>query len=142
MSYGDPSGQNKNLNTGRSLFEDLNSEKVTKYLGYPVRMFARRTHKIDQIHAVKKLLRELWVNEGLDKFQEAITNYRYIWDDKRGEFQEEPYHDWSSHCLDQLAYFAVNFLVPQQALDPIQQKINQLSKTNFDFSNDFYANKV
>ena len=141
MSYGDPSGQNKNLNTGRSLFEDLNSEKVTKYLGYPMRMFARRTHKIDQIHAVKKLMRELWVNEGLDKFQEAITNYHYIWDEKKNEFQEEPYHDWSSHAMDSLAYFAVNFLKPV-VIDPIEQKIRDLNKTNFDISSDFYANKV
>ncbi len=141
MSYGDPSGQNRNLNTGRSLFEDLNSERVTAYLGYPMRMFARRTLKIDQIHAVKKVLKELWVDEGCLKFTEAIANYHYIWDEKKNEFQEEPYHDWSSHAMDSLAYFAVNFLKPV-VIDPIEQKIRDLNKTNFDISSDFYANQV
>mgnify|MGYP001573730635 CR=1 FL=1 len=141
MSYGDPSGQNKNLITGRSLFEDLNSDKVTKFLGYPIRMFARRTHKIDQKHDVKRLMKELWVDEQLEKFIKAITNYHYIWDEKRGEFQKDPYHDWSSHAMDSLAYFAVNFLVPK-VIDPIQQRINALTNIVLDLSSEFYANKV
>ena len=142
MSYGDPSGQNRQLNTGRSIFEDLNSDKATQQLGYPIRMFARKTAVIDKIHDVKKLLKILWVDERLEKFTEAITNYHYTWDEKRGEFQNEPYHDWSSHAMDQLGYFSVNYLVPSKPLDPIEQKIRQLRGATLDLSQDFYANKV
>lgn len=143
MSYGDPSGQNRQLNTGRSVFEDLNSDQVTKYLGYPIRMFARRGHNIDKINSVKKLLKILWVDPKCQKFIEAVKNYHYTWDEKKGEFSELPYHDWSSHACDQLGYFAVNYLVPRP-VDPIQEKINRLQKQsgNFDLSNNFYANRV
>lgn len=143
MSYGDPAGQNRQLNTGRSVFEDLMSDKTTKTLGYHLQMFARKSFVIDKIHATKRLLGTLWVDERCEQFTSAITNYHYSWDDKRGEFSEEPYHDWSSHGCDQLGYFAVNYLVPQnKTTDPIEEKIRRLQKTNIDISSNFYANKV
>lgn len=143
MSYGDPAGQNRQLNTGRSVFEDLMSDRTTKRLGYQLKMFARKSFVIDKIHATKQLLGHLWVDERCNQFIEAITNYHYSWDDKRGEFSEEPYHDWSSHGCDQLGYFAVNYLVPQrQTFDPVQEKIRKLRQTNLDISANFYANKV
>lgn len=141
MSYGDPSGNNRQLNTGRSIFEDLNSRKTAEKLGYPMRMFARRTHVIDKIHATKNLLNNLYVDEKLEPFINAIVNYHYTWDDSRGEWQEEPYHDWSSHAMDQLGYFAVNFIVPPKQLDPVAKKLKQFNKQNFDLSTGFYANK-
>ncbi len=138
MSYGDPSGQNRQLNTGKSIFEDLNSDKTTKYLGYPMRMFARRTQVIDKIHSVKKILKYLYVDESLTPFTDAITNYHYQWDESRGEFKPEPFHDKWSHAMDQLGYFAVNYLVPV-TLDPVQEKIRKLQVQNHDLSNDFYS---
>lgn len=141
MSYGDPSGQNRQLNTGRSVFEDLMSDETAKKLGYRMRMFARKSFVIDKINATKNLFNSLWVDDRCDKIIEAITNYHYAWDDKRGEFSEEPYHDWSSHGCDQLGYFSVNYLIPQK-IDPIEAKIRQLNKSVMDINPDFYANQV
>ena len=141
MSYGDPSGQNRQLSTGRSVFEDLNSQTVTAYLGYPMRMFARKTHVIDKIHAVKRLLNVLWVDPRLEKFIEAISNYHFTWNEKKGEYEENPYHDWSSHAMDQLGYFSVNYLVPR-VIDPVEQKIRKLQNSPFSLGTEFYANQV
>lgn len=140
MSYGDPSGKNRQFNTGRSIFEDMNSSETTKKLGYPMRMFARKGSNIDKINATKNLLSKLYVNENLEKFQTAIANYHYIWDDKRGEFTKEPYHDWSSHCCDQLGYFAVNYLIPVAPISPLEKRIKKLQSANSDLSTNFYSN--
>jgi hypothetical protein len=144
MSYGDPSGNNRQLNTGRSLFEDLNSAATTKFLGYPIRMFARRTKKIDQIHAVKQLLKILYVDERLDKFIEALKGYHYTWDDKRGEFSQDPFHDSSSHGCDSLAYFAVNYLYPHnKTVSPLEKKIRkQYTTSSGSLDNSFYSNQI
>ena len=149
MSYGDPAGKNRQLNTGRSVFEDLNSPETTKKLGYSIRMFARKSFVIDKINATKRLLTNLWVDENNEQFINAITNYHYTWDEKRGEFSQEPYHDWSSHACDQIGYFAVNYLNPptnqqgeELALNEIQRKIKQLKGSSLDLSNDFYANNI
>ena len=141
MSYGDPSGNNRELLTGRSVFEDLNSDETTRKLGFQMRMFARKTNVIDKIEATKRLLGCLWVDEGCEGMVEAITNYHYTWDDKRGEFRNEPYHDQFSHYCDSLGYFAVNYLVPKQ-VDPIQEKINKLRAATTSINTDFYANTV
>lgn len=142
MSYGDPAGKNRQLNTGRSVFEDLMDEKTTKKLGYPMRMFAQKSFVIDKINATKRLLGMLWVDERLEQFKNAITNYHFTWDEKRGEFSKDPYHDWSSHGCDQLGYFAVNAISPPKTLDPIEAKIKEMQKQQLDISQDFYANRV
>lgn len=143
ISYGDPSGQNRQLNTGRSVFEDLNSERTTKILGYPVRMFARRANNIDKMNAAKNLLNRLWIdNTKCEKFVEAITSYHYTWDDKRGEYTKDPYHDWSSHGSKMLEYFAVNYQNPSKLTNPTEELIKQARRQPFSLSNDFYANKV
>lgn len=139
MSYGDPAGKQRNLLTGRSVFEDLNSAKTTQYLGYPLSMFSRPSHVIDKIHSTKKLLQILWVDERCKAFINAITNYHYQWDEAKGEYKPDPYHDWSSHAMDQLGYFSVNYLVPP-VKDPIQERINKLQAKDFDLSTNFYSN--
>ncbi len=140
MSYGDPSGQNRQLNTGRSVFEDLNSQRTTNMLGYPIRMFARRANNIDKMNVAKRVLSTLWVDERCEKFINAITHYHFKWDDTRGEFTKEAYHDWSSHGSKMLEYFSVNYLTPHEVLDPVQKKIKDMTKIKFDLSNDYYAN--
>ena len=122
MNFGDPSGNNRNLNTGRSIFEDLADA------GIP--LSARRTTKIDQINAVKKMMPNLWVNDKLTKFIDAITNYHYEWEEAKGEWKRDPYHDWSSHCLDQLAYFATNYQVMPKPLDNVERKLRALRAQN------------
>ena len=117
LHFGDPSGANRNLNTGRSVFEDLAAQGIM--------VFAHPTRVIDKIHDTQKLMREkLFVNKSCTRFIEAITNYHYTWDEKRGQFSSEPYHDWSSHCADQLGYFAVNYRIPPKPLSEIEKKLN------------------
>lgn len=125
MNFGDPSGNNRNLNTGRSVFEDLASSLMPQNPNGIV-LTARRTSEIDKIHDVKKLLPKLWVNSRLTKFVDAITNYHYVWDESRGEYRHEPFHDWSSHAMDQLGYFAVNYQVVPRPLDNVERKLRAL----------------
>lgn len=50
----------------------------------------------------------LWVSElACQIFLDYIAQYRQKWDDKRGMFLEEPYHDFTSHAADVHRYAAV-----------------------------------
>ena len=50
----------------------------------------------------------LWVNEiPCQTFLDCIAQYRQKWDDKRGMFLPEPYHDFTSHPADVHRYAAV-----------------------------------
>jgi len=47
------------------------------------------------------LFNRLWVDTGNCSFWlDAISQYRQRWDEKRGMFIEEPYHDWTNHKAD------------------------------------------
>lgn len=37
----------------------------------------------------------------------ALENYHFLWDEDKGVFKKEPYHDWSSHGADAARYAAV-----------------------------------
>ncbi len=132
LHFGDPSGANRNLNTGRSVFEDLAAQKIM--------VFARPTRVIDKISATVKLIRDhLYVGSKCHRFIDAITNYHYTWDERRGEYSREPYHDWSSHACDQIGYFAVNYQVPARPLNDIEKKLEEMKKqTSMSNLNNFY----
>ena len=50
----------------------------------------------------------LWVDEDKCAFWiDAISQYRQEWDEKRGMFQERPFHNWASHGADVHRYAAV-----------------------------------
>lgn len=50
---------------------------------------------------------QVWIDEGLERFVDTLSQYRKEWDDKRGEFKNKPLHDWTSHCADSVRYWAV-----------------------------------
>lgn len=59
------------------------------------------------IHLVRSLLNQLWIDEekaaqGL----KCLRRYHYAFDEKRGRFNEDPYHDWSSNGADAMRYLA------------------------------------
>jgi hypothetical protein len=59
----------------------------------------------DGIHAAKLAWGHLWIDsEKCHLFLDAIPQYRREWNDKRGMFNERPYHDWTSHPADQFRY--------------------------------------
>jgi phage terminase large subunit len=50
----------------------------------------------------------LWISEDACQiFLDYIAQYRQRWDEKRGMFLEEPYHDFTSHAADVHRYAAV-----------------------------------
>lgn len=62
----------------------------------------------DRINAGKLLFNRLWVDESnCQVWLDYIIQYRQKWDDKKGMFLEEPYHDFTSHAADELGYAAI-----------------------------------
>jgi hypothetical protein len=62
----------------------------------------------DGIEAGKRMWERLWVNEPkCSVWIDNISQYRRVWDDNRGMFKEEPYHDFSSHSADVHRYAAL-----------------------------------
>ena len=62
----------------------------------------------DGINAVRLIFNKCWFDEtkckqGLN----ALSNYHKEYDEKRREYKNAPYHDWSSHAADSFRYFAV-----------------------------------
>ena len=64
------------------------------------------------------------INQGIDKalmlfprllideqkgelFTEAVRQYRKLWDEKKLDWLDEPYHDWTSHYADTVRYLAL-----------------------------------
>lgn len=69
----------------------------------------------DGIDKARLLFARLWIDEGrCAPFLDAIGQYRQEWDDKRGVFRDQPYHDWTSHDADMLRYAA---LVEEQMIN-------------------------
>ncbi len=59
------------------------------------------------IEAVKRMFSRLWVDENQKEFLETIPQYKRQWDESRGMFRDDPYHDFASHYADMLRYCAV-----------------------------------
>lgn len=62
----------------------------------------------DGINAVRALIPRCYFDkkkcaQGI----EALRNYRKEYDEKRKEYKNKPYHDWTSHGSDAFRYFAV-----------------------------------
>jgi hypothetical protein len=50
----------------------------------------------------------LYISEqNCPKTLSALTGYQYIWDDKRGMWGRQPYHNWASHWGDVIRYLAL-----------------------------------
>lgn len=75
----------------------------------------------DGINALRQILPRMWFDEEKCKQGlEALRSYRKEWDEKRKEYKNRPFHDWSSHaCLtgDTLVLMANN---TEQRIDQIK----------------------
>jgi len=129
--YGDPSGKSRNLLTGRSVFEELHRNKLY--------ITARKSDVIDKIEATRKLItNQLVVDERCSKLIDAITSYHYTWNEDRGQYTREPFHDWSSHQCDQLGYFAVNYLTPAKLMSHVEKMLVELKERETGLNLDMY----
>lgn len=120
--YGDIAGNQRNEVTGTSIFEWFLDQRP------PVHMEARKTTEIDEKHAVQVILPKTFVDDRLTPFIKAMQNFRYEWDEKKGEFREKPFHDKYSHGPKALAYFAVNHFTPQEKLSSLEEKMLKLQE--------------
>lgn len=63
----------------------------------------------DRISIAQLAISHLWVDEKKnEKWIDAMSQYHYGWDEKRGMFLDDPYHDWASHFADEFCYAAVS----------------------------------
>lgn len=64
----------------------------------------------DGINAVRVIFDRCWFDaEKCKQGLNALSNYHKEYDEKRKEYKNTPYHDWSSHAADAFRYFAVGF---------------------------------
>ena len=62
----------------------------------------------DGINAVRTRFNTLWFDEEkCTKLLHNLSLYHKEWDDRRGEFKNQPFHDFTSHGADMLRYWAV-----------------------------------
>jgi len=62
----------------------------------------------DGINAATLLLSKLWVDkEKCGEWIKSMKNYIRQWDDKRGMYKDEPFHNYASHGADEFRYAAI-----------------------------------
>jgi phage terminase large subunit len=98
--------QVRELGTGKSRMEVLASLGIRALPG-------RALPVHDGIQAARMLLPLCWFDavkckEGI----EALRMYRREYDEKRQEFRNAPYHDWTSHPADAFRTFAMGYRTP------------------------------
>lgn len=91
----------RELGSGRSRLE------VAQSIGINFQIVPRLSIE-DGINAVRNRFNTLWIDEEKNKEAiRAVANYHKEFDEKRGTFKNQPFHDWSSHIADALRYWAV-----------------------------------
>ncbi len=101
--------QVRELGTGRSRVE------MAESLGIKPINVVRKLPVDDGIDAIRSLFPRFWFDEikcaqGIN----ALRSYRKEWDDKRNEWKDAPYHDWSSHGADALRCLGVGINLPEK----------------------------
>jgi hypothetical protein len=51
----------------------------------------------------------------------CLDSYQYLWDEKRGQWSTEPFHNWASHGADAWRQFAQGYVPPGDAPDRISR---------------------
>lgn len=97
----------RELGTGKSRYE------TAQTLGIKPITICRQLPVDDGINAVRSILPRCYFDkkktaQGL----ECLKGYRKEYDDKRKEYKNKPYHDWTSHGADAFRMFAVGYQAP------------------------------
>lgn len=91
----------RELGTGKSRLE------IAESLGIKFKLAPKMSIE-DGINASRLRFNTLWIDEEKNaEFIHCLSLYRKEWDDKRGEFRNKPYHDFTSHYADAFRYWAV-----------------------------------
>lgn len=62
----------------------------------------------DGINAVRMRFGSVWIDEErCAVLIDSLTHYRKKWNDNMGDFEDKPFHDWTSHGSDAVRYWAV-----------------------------------
>lgn len=70
-----------------------------------------RDHRIvERIQAIRSLFPRLWIHSDNKHLVRAIQEYHSEYDAKRGIYSTAPAHNWASHSVDQLGYFAMGYM--------------------------------
>lgn len=92
----------KELGSGQSRLE------IARGLGIDFEI-APKLSVEDGINATRLRFNTLWIDEEkCARFIHCISLYHKEWDEKRGEFRNQPFHDFTSHAADALRYWAVS----------------------------------
>jgi len=92
----------RELGTGRSRRE------MAQKLGIHFQV-APKLSLLDGIEAVRNILGQCWFDEEkTDKLIKALSEYRREWDDKIGDWKDNPLHNWTSHFADSTRTMAVS----------------------------------
>ncbi len=87
---------NREMQTGKSL------EQVLRNAGFTVKLYP--IGRLEGISEAKKVFKKLWINSELDDAVEHLSGYHYEYNEKLGEYKDEPVHDIHSHFCDQYKY--------------------------------------
>lgn len=111
----------RELGTGKSRYE------IAQSLGIKPITIARSLPVDDGINAVRALLPRCYFDrkkcaQGLD----ALRSYHKEYDDKRKEFKNKPYHDWTSHACDSFRMFAIGHAEApkKKTISSIMERVN------------------
>lgn len=77
----------------------------------------------DGINAGQVMLTQLFVDkENCKEWLKSMRSYCREWDDKRGSYKEEPFHNWASHGADEWRYAS---LVAEKMTNDVYQFTNR-----------------
>lgn len=118
IHMGDPAGYQRELGTGISVADQLSKRGIFLKVrsGLDKQTLLRTTHGVVQ---------RLYVARQCENFIRSIENYHYPKENTNSikTTSESPVHDWSSHMMDALSYFAVN--EPSQTNRDFDRKVHQ-----------------
>ena len=87
---------------GRSVYEQLTKDHGLQHVS-----ILQNTNTEQQgIMAARQLFPRLWIDDGQEKFLDALTNFRREWDDDKKCFRDRPVPDWTNHYADALRYLS------------------------------------
>jgi len=80
----------------------------------PIEVVTRIADKMDAIEAGRKIFNQCWFDKDrCERGIEALSNYRYVFDDERDAYRLKPHHDWASNGADAFMQFAQGYKVEE-----------------------------
>lgn len=116
----------RELGTGKSRYE------IAASLGIRPITVAKALPVDDGINAVRSILPRMWFDERkCSQGLEYLRNYRKEYDEKRKEYKNKPYHDYTSHCADALRIFAIAGDITRPPVKPVTSTYQTLMRGGF-----------